>query len=1034
MSQETASREAGAGPVRLVCRDVDGRHLAVDPLPAGSTVRSLSDLATDRDLSLCWSWSDVCPPRRHTDDDGPVPGGECDRTRPLEVRIFPQAEGEWFGSVEGPGEVLVTAAPVEMWSEVPRRLLPTVAAVSPVLSVSRGDGAWRLQGQAGDHASSWQSVAADQDAVELVLEPAADFRFELTADGAALADARFYLVEPASVHRPQAELLGFEVSDAEGIVAVTLPAAERSAVILTHDTRAAQPFPKPESLSPRIELGPGLTVSGYATNDAGEPVGGVRLQGLSFIPGGFGLLQRHRGRTGPDGRFDLSGFSPGSASLQTEDESLEFARTFSLEESADLGAIVLRPREAAWLQVVDARDGAAISGTRIRDSSGNWKTAPEDGPARLSLAFGREVAIRATGYLVSRFDLPGGVGLTAEEPFVVRLVPALAVEGVFVAPDGRTPATGGRVSATRRVEGARSGSRIRQSFIHPDGSFSIDLPAGAWDLELTAGNAGVLRLEIQGAEGETRNLGVISAQPSVWISGQVLDEDDYTPVADASISYTRPSEFGPLMAAVLGEVAMVATDAEGRFELFGLEAGMVTIRVRADGYAARKLEIEAQADQGLDVGVVPLSRGRRVTVRSDAGEGVAVLDAGGTGLPEDRLVAELADGSATFTAVPDGPFGVQVHEDDQPVCERRVDEDRGDEVVICDRSAARVTGLVSSGGRPGAGMLVWRRRAEAIFPEGFNRRGVGPFTRTEVVSSTQTLELNAPLGSDGRYSLPAVLPGEWEVIWAPVSGGAQDARSVTVPEAREAVLDFRYDDISVVGLVLGPDGEPVAFAGVTVLPSRRRVSTGRDGRFNVLGLAPGTHRLRAQRQHLRSAPVEVELRHATDREVVQLQLEEDLSEEELVISIRGGGSGFCFVETESALQKVVRVEAGLAKVVPDEPVSEKVRIACHMEGRWILDGWRDHRQALERGVEFDPFESDASLLLVAEQPPGPVEIIGPGGWDLGRLRSWFDGASTFAAGETVSNLPVGEYVLRWGDRTRIVYTQRRRTAEVELDF
>lgn len=520
----------------------------------------------------------------------------------------------------------------------------------------------------------------------------------------------------------------------------------------------------------------------------------------------------------------------------------------------------------------------------------------------------------------------------------------------------------------------------------------------------------------------------------MWVAGQVLDEDDYAPVAEASVSYTRPSELGPLMAPVLGEVLSVATDAEGRFELYGLESGKSTLRVWSDGYAVRKLEVEAPANQGFDFGVVELSRGRRVTVRSDVDAGTVMLDFGGTGLPEDRLVETLAEREATFTTVPEGSFDVQVHEDGQPVCMKRVRESAGDEVVVCNHSAVRVTGLVTRGNEPAGGMLSWRRRAEASFAEGVARRAVGPFTDSRGVTSTQKLELQASLGGDGRYILPAVLPGEWEVIWAPLSGGIQNARSVTVPDAREAVLDFRYDDISIEGLVIGPDGEPVPFAAVTVFPSRQSAGTGRDGRFKVLGLAPGTHRLRARRQHLESALVEVELRDATDREVVQLQLEERTADEELVISIRGGGSGFCFVEMESSLQQIVRVEDGVARVVPDEPLPENVRIACHIEGRWILDGWRELRRALDRGVEFDPGESNATLELIAEAPTGPVQIIGPGGWDLGKLRPWFGGASTFAGGETVANLPVGEYVLRWGSQTRIVYTQRRRATEVDLDF
>ncbi len=53
----------------------------------------------------------------------------------------------------------------------------------------------------------------------------------------------------------------------------------------------------------------------------------------------------------------------------------------------------------------------------------------------------------------------------------------------------------------------------------PDGSFSIDLPGGAYELELSAGNTGSRRLRVSGVAGETRDLGVVAASASAWVSG-----------------------------------------------------------------------------------------------------------------------------------------------------------------------------------------------------------------------------------------------------------------------------------------------------------------------------------------------------------------------------------------------------------------------------------------------------------------------------------------------------------------------------------
>jgi len=298
--------------------------------------------------------------------------------------------------------------------------------------------------------------------------------------------------------------------------------------------------------------------------------------------------------------------------------------------------------------------------------------------------------------------------------------------------------------------------------------------------------------------------------------------------------------------------------------------------------------------------------------------------------------------------------------------------------------------------------------------------------------STQTLELEATLGRDGRYRLESVLPGEWAVIWAPFEGGAQDVRSVVVPEGRQTVLDLRYEGVSIEGFVLDPDGMPARRANVTVFPERKTVRTDENGRFEVLGLQPGRYQLRARLMDQRSVLVEVVLYDSSDREVVQLVLEEDPPAEELVITLRGGGSGFCFVEMDRATQHIVRLDSGVARVRPAPPLPDRVRVACQTEGQWILDAWQDLKRAIEEGVSLDRQDSTSSIHLVAASSPAKVQIVGPGGWDLGRLRLWFGGASTFSGGETISNLPVGEYTLRWNGQARTVRTERRRTSEVEL--
>ena len=132
-------------------------------------------------------------------------------------------------------------------------------------------------------------------------------------------------------------------------------------------------------------------------------------------------------------------------------------------------------------------------------------------------------------------------------------------------------------------------------------------------------------------------------------------------------------------------------------------------------------------------------------------------------------------------------------------------------------------------------------------------------------------------------------------------------------------------------------------------------------------------------------------------------------------------------------QRTVGIDGGVASTRLPPPLTDRVRVACQADGRWVLTGWQPLEPALDRGLDLDPFESDSSIVLEGDPSTVAVRITGPGGWDLGKLRIWFGGATTFSVGETISNLPEGEYTLRWGNQVRTVWTERRRAAEVEIE-
>lgn len=1026
------------GDLRLVCLDSDGgahRVPSAAVTPGALTWPDISVLVgPETDVHACWVWSEACPPMKRLPGadleaacSAPAPASPVTFESNLVVRVLGLEDSAVASSA-----LTLTAAPSAMWREVPRSILPVWESETPVVQFPHGSGPWRVQACAEDRCSLWTDVPEGAKEVTLPLNPARVVSYLTTADGAPLADARFYLVRPVGGGLSQTEILGLERSDEDGRVAFQLPSEQTSAVVVSAEGRNAAAFRKLDDVPDRLELAPGFYLSGRVVDAAGNPVA-ARLYGRSFISDGFGLTQLQKGRTGADGRFRLSGFSAGTATLRAVadiDGELEFAHRLNVGGSAELGDILLSDVEIVWVRIVDAHRRLPVDGALIRAADGLVTRTEAEGLSGVQVRYGRELQVTAPGFGVSLLRLPAGVGRVADEPFLIELEPALTVTGVFLAVDGVTPAAGGRFSA----RGA--GDLLLSGTVAADGAFTMDLPGGGdWEIELSAGNVGSARLGVTGGHGEAIDLGIVRAFPSAVVSGYVVG-DGYQPLVGVSVSSTVPSEAGPLMASFLGRTLTSTSGPEGYFELHGLEAGPVGLRIAAEGYAPHRLEVSVGSLERVDLGTIALDRGRQITVRSDA-EGGKVELAVGQALPPEEMTAVVETGTAVFRMVPKGAFAIVVlNRDGQPVCTRRLDEPEGDFSVRCNDRSVRVTGRVTLGGVPVTGKLLWRARSTGIdVPGGFVRSRSGGLERVDVVSS-RLQDLATSLDGEGFYRLDSVLPGEWEVLWVPEAGGAQEPHLVDVPagRGRAVVRDLAYDGVSVEGTVFDPEGRPAGRATVEAFPGQPPVVSDRQGNFRMLGIRPGRYEVRARRQELRSDLIEVELSRPGDRASVQLHLAAEAVSDRLRLELSDGSGGFCFLETDNASGgQLVQMRDGRAEVSLDPPLGELVRAACNADGRWVLGDWQNLAQVLERGLSFDPSASTASLALIGRSRGGHVTISTPGGWDLGQLRMWFGGAPTFSVGETIPNLPVGPYLIRKGDESRAIVGERRRVTEVDLD-
>jgi len=1021
-----AAQEAPAnGELSLVCLDTAGRawpSSASSGASAEDLWQGLVEAARpETELTHRWVWARRCPPTAYSIGEEVPASCPADLLYDLTLRF----EGEERAANEDPELLGLTAAPVAMWREVPYGLLPKQEAPPGGVSLFRSPVAWRVQACSAARCSSWFDVPADQAQSRLRLLEPRSLLTRVTGDGVPLPGARFALVRRKQGQGALTDVVGFEIADEEGRIELRLPAEEEAPTVISHPERLAVAWARIRDVPAEIELPRGFEISGRVVDSRGNP-GKARIEGRSWVGGSPGSIQRHLTSTDADGRFVLAGFPKGNATLRAEGAEGEYTRSLELHDSLRLGEISLARVERAWVRVVDATNRQPVPAARVLAGGSEAVRSDAEGLVEVALPYNRSVQIKAPGYGYAFFDLPGGAGSSLQDAFPIALSPALTVTGRFVSSDGLTPAAGGSWTAWQAP--AQLSGELRSN-----GGFELDLPAGgAWDLELAAGNAGRRRLRVLGFAGERRDLGEVRAPSSVWVFGFVQRED-LEPVAGATVSWTPPSELGPLVARAAGRTLSATTDDRGYFELWGLQPGEASLLVSARGLAPLRVSVQMEGLEGADAGVISLSAGRVVEVRSDVGRGAAEL-LPGEGWPGDRMRVALVDGRAAFEAVPDESFRLAVlGPGGWPLCERFVETETHDLAVRCDRETVGVSGRVTIGGVPGDGMLLWQQASrEGELPGGVFQSSVDGLERSELVSQRRRSQ-EAVLDRNGEYRLDDVMPGAWEVIWAPLSGGFQHPRTVDIPGGADGVLrDFDYAGASIEGVVQDVDGRPVPKAVVETFPSHSSVIADLHGQFQILGLEPGEYQLRATHQHFRSALEDVDLRQVGDRRFVQLRLEDQPAEEHLVVTTRTE-SGFCFVETDiGSGTPLVQVHGGRAEVEVEPPLGERLRVACKADGVWLLGGWQDLRQALDRGVDFDPSHSSGSIVLRGETQGERVQVTGPGGWDLGRLRRWF-GPGDYTVGETVRNLPIGSYVLRRGDgSSQTVRTQPGRPTEVDL--
>ncbi len=325
--------------------------------------------------------------------------------------------------------------------------------------------------------------------------------------------------------------------------------------------------------------------------------------------------------------------------------------------TSDRTTLTLPRLEAMVGRLIDSSTRAGIPGGLVWLQGQAWEAATTDraGGFVLQATLGNtgRVVADATGYLQSgdtRFRFAGD----GRPGPIIALVPAAAIEGTVVGPDGRNVAEASVGTRVRRNHPGMmrieiGGSPAPKALTDEHGRYRISKVDTSNNYDVTASAEGFIKGKtavIDLTPGRTRTDVRIDLDRGVLVAGAVQDEAG-SPVADALVSLTPAAgrRTGGMMIIDGDGPATVegTTGEDGRFTLTGLPAGSVEIRISRKGFAGlRKDGIDlAAGPDGSDLGLFTLSPGGTV-------QGL-VLDPGG--MPVGGAEVRVAEGGGGMAMV-----------------------------------------------------------------------------------------------------------------------------------------------------------------------------------------------------------------------------------------------------------------------------------------------------------------------------------------------------------------------------------------------
>ena len=620
-----------------------------------------------------------------------------------------------------------------------------------------------------------------------------------------------------------------------GAFEVPLPAGERATLLAVSRDRAPLAVPVSRSSGRRVELrlSPGLELAGTVQSEDGGALPGATIR-IAAADDGFEVppFAAPSWRSGRGGAFRAGGLRPGPHAVEASAEGhmpLVLDDVQIRDDGANRVELELIPAAFVEGRVVDA-DGAPAAGVKVESYSGRpTALTGDDGSFRIGpFKAGLKSYLRAQSPELG--STPFHEVVAPHRGLALRLGRHVLRGRVVDATSGG-PVERFRVTVflmrSEVVDYIAGHKRDSASIEAADGSFEIPVEADAHFIAVDAPGRFPWSSDLVLGSGGEYDLGELALEPDRSITGRVVDRLSGAPVADAWVSFS-PRHRGPHDAYVsLARPAGTSTDEDGAFLLGGLPAGAVRVRVSAQGYPRKYVEVGEAVDR-LDM---------------ELGAGATI--AGSFALPDGTpaagsiFVHYLTGGSAWPKSVPDGTFRWDGLGDGEYrlTPESKAGRMTGRTVEIRDGESVEGIRFTVDPGGALSGAVAGLRSGEAA---------------TITVASEDGRTVRRSSFGNGAYVLRGV-PKDAATATA-TSAGRTLARRVRLDERGEASADWDFSARGRLSGTVTAGGRPLAGLVLTVLPAdpslpRVRTDTSDLGGYEALGLSEGPHFVRTLAGH-----------------------------------------------------------------------------------------------------------------------------------------------------------------------------------------